>query len=58
MQNQLLEAPNGVLEIANCQCLVVTMGDEDRARAIEIPGVVTLEIRDVSAVVGHDSIEP
>lgn len=57
MQDELLKAPNGVLEIANCQCLVITMGDEDCARAIEIPGVVTLEIRDVGTVVGHDGIE-
>lgn len=57
MQNKLLKAFDGVLEVAHRQCLVVTMGDEDGTRAIEIPGVVALEMWDVGAVVGHDGIE-
>lgn len=57
MQDELLEALNCVLEIAYSQGLVVPVSDKDGARPVEVSGVVSLEVRDVGAVVRDDGIE-
>lgn len=57
MQDERLEALDGVFQITNGQGLVISMGDHNATRPVEIPNVFALEIRDISTVTGDNGVK-
>lgn len=57
MQNELLVILHGRLEVGDSDVLVVTVCHHDCAWPIEIPSVVTTQIRDIRGVVDHRRLE-
>lgn len=57
MQDERLEAFNGIFQIAHGQSLVISMGDQNGTRSVEIPDMVALEVGDVSGVISNNGIE-
>lgn len=57
MQNELLVALHGSLELADGDVLAGPVRDEDRARSVKISSVVTRKVWDVCSIVDHDVLE-
>lgn len=57
MQHQLLVVLDSQLKVAHGNVLIGSVGHENRTRAIEVLGVVAVQMRDVGAVVDNDAVK-
>lgn len=57
VENQLLVVFNRLLQVANSDVLVIAVSNENTAWAIQISDVVSIEIRNVRAVIDNNLVK-